>query len=262
MSPLANHYHCAARLAIGRFKTLARRCIITFGRHTLALPCRVSFWLPFGPHRRPGRMSAESSVSPFDDLPHPLHLIIVLALPLVDRVRCSLVSRRWRALLEEPVFWAELSFDGAVQWSIKRDTLLALCQRSRGALSLLDVTSEACALDIPASSTLPMPSRDHSLLLTLSEQGLCVNLRSLILRAPEDAAWREARYWDPIWDDTWGTECSAEIAASLMAACPALTRLDDELDGRLWDVADATRVLPAAGRRRLCIGLPEPPEGG
>lgn len=59
------------------------------------------------------RASCSSQVadvaSPFDALPPAVHLSVLLApcLPLVDRTRCALVSKRWRALLSEPAFWAE-----------------------------------------------------------------------------------------------------------------------------------------------------------
>lgn len=50
-----------------------------------------------------------SEACAFDTLPPAVHLSIALLLSFVERVRCSLVSRRWRSLLAEPAFWAELS---------------------------------------------------------------------------------------------------------------------------------------------------------
>ena len=59
-------------------------------------------------------MSSERSVSrfapSFHSLPRPLVTAIFLLVPVNTRLRCSEVSRAWRALLADTVFWERLDF--------------------------------------------------------------------------------------------------------------------------------------------------------
>lgn len=197
-------------------------------------------------------------------LPRALHLSIVLQLSLLERVRCALVSKAWKALLDEPTFWAHLEFEGVAPNAVNDATLLALCKRSHGTLRLLDVTS--CG---PLYlSVLPKPAGaaqdglgQEPLLAQLSREGLCGQLQTLIHWKPWVQGGRTA--FDD--DDPFGPQednnrnVTERDAAALLAACPALSSVSLSLEGSLPGVAGALRVLPAAGRKSVWAVLDEPP---
>lgn len=90
--------------------------------------------------------SCAVAAASFGDLPQALHLSILLQLPLVQRVRCTLVSKRWAALLQEPAFWSDLSFEKADHGLLQGrcgDTFLDILRRSAGQLRSLVVPSAA-----------------------------------------------------------------------------------------------------------------------
>lgn len=79
----------------------------------------------------------------FDDLPPALQLCVVTFLPLLERIRCSLVSKRWRSWLCQPAFWADLDFHGVpfVPRGLGLEDLLEFCRRSKRQLRSLDLST-------------------------------------------------------------------------------------------------------------------------
>lgn len=207
-------------------------------------------------------------VDRFSSLPAAVHMSILLLLPLAERTRCSLVSKRWAELLQEPMLWEELDFVGVASGAIDDETLLTLCRRPRGALRLLDVTSSACSgLELPLVEAPPdqpaegLSSRrrlaaPRSLLDALARENLCGHLRHLVAWAPNPLPERV--------DDTTEHDSghryisldealNAETARAVVAACPSLSSASVELDGSPKELAAALQALPAAGPKRLNI---------
>lgn len=91
------------------------------------------------------RSQASSSRLTFDDLPRDVHLRIIelSSARLVDRVRCcSLVSKRLKALLDEPAFWADVNLDGVEEpcsRHVNGELVLTLARRAAGGLRSLSL---------------------------------------------------------------------------------------------------------------------------
>lgn len=162
-----------------------------------------------------------------DDLPPALHLHALSFLPLVERVRCGLVARSWKALLADPVFWAELRFDGAAEGSVGNATLMQLCRRAGAGLRALDVASVAC------------------IKLTFND----------VLRALSSARAGRAlpalRVWAPSSPAQGLSISTTEAVTMLRAACPALTELAAEVAGDPERVTAILRALPAPRLTRV-----------
>lgn len=180
-------------------------------------------------------VEAEQLVVGMDDLPVPLLVHILARLPLVERARCGLVCRRWKGLLREPSFWAELSFEGCLR-SVDDAILAGLIRRAQGRLRSLDVSAQPCdylALCAPCSR--------EPLLTALAAEGLTGALETL-------ATWRPGR-----WAHRRDPLESEAAAAALAAACPRLTHASVDVSGDLSDVSAILRRLPAAGGKRVHI---------
>lgn len=171
-------------------------------------------------------MSTEAIAEPvFDDLPAALHLEVLSFLPLVERVRCALVSRKWAALLADPSLWAELNFEGASKGAVDNATLLKLCKRAGDRLRGLNLS--APALD---SATL------EGLLDTLSAGGRGSSLVSL-------STWLPGR---------WINRKRIDFP-SLIACCPALAHAAVDIEDSLEGAMATLRLLPGPGRKRVSI---------
>lgn len=159
-----------------------------------------------------------------DALPPALLLGVLLKISSLDtRVRCaSLVAKSWAALLREPAFWAELSFEGANAEHLDDSTLLALAQRASGKLVTLDVTADAC-------SRVTLQLRGEPLLRRMALDGLLGSLVSLSAGPRQTAA-----------------VVFAADARLLRASCPALSEVRIPLEGDWPLVAAVRRILPFA----------------
>lgn len=168
--------------------------------------------------RPPSRLQAPAaapSTTSFDDLPVSVHLGIVFLLPrLVDRVLVSLVSKRWAALLGEPAFWAELSFDGVKTEHLGSDLLLQLARRAAGSLRSLTISDEHP----------PLPAW-RALFAAMAAEGLTRSLQHLV--APRA---------------TFAIEDAAG-AQALRSACPALTSAAVHIRASWRDALAAMRAL-------------------
>lgn len=160
--------------------------------------------------RTPEIAAPQEEASPIDALPTALLLSVLLRLPLVDRVRATLVSKIWATFLTQPAFWADLSFEGARAEHLDDGTILQLCERARGQLRSLDVAWAAERRFSHSPPGLP-------LLSNLAEAGLAARLQSLTT-APSS--------WLII-------ETEAE-AQQLRAACPALAKASIVIDCCPW----------------------------
>lgn len=96
------------------------------------------------PMTSPGRGRALATI---DDTYLPQALLQKIAPRLVDRARLALVNKRWASLLDDPSFWAHLSFEGAEEKRpISDDAVLQLCRRAGGQLRSLDLpASRRCS---------------------------------------------------------------------------------------------------------------------
>lgn len=160
-------------------------------------------------------------------LPLEVHLRVLSFLPLVERVRCALVAGSWAALLREPLFWAELRFDGVPEGCIKIEALLELCRRAKGCLRVLDVASPACE-----------GIATEEVITVLACGGLGLHLETLSVK--RIGARARARAGQP--------EASQQ-AAALLACCPALTSVSTLNSGSVADSFAALGVLPVLGSR-------------
>lgn len=166
--------------------------------------------------------SQQPGLATFDALPPALHLSVILYLPLVTRVRSALVSRRWAALLSEPAFWAEFSFEGANEQRLDSEVLAQLIRRAAGNLCLLDISAECC-------KRLALPRRvDGSALAMLAAEGLLGRLQ--VLSAVEDQMVIK----------------TPDDARRLLAACPSLSSAKVFISGYWPDAVAAMRLLPLA----------------
>lgn len=144
----------------------------------------------------------------------------MLVLPLAERVRCALISKRWAALLAEPPFYAELSFEGVRRGAVTAETLLTLVRRSRGQLRSLDLTSEASGFPRILQTGHP----PLAVLEALAAEGLTGRLERLGLST--------------------FLILGAETARRLRAACPALQRAELRCGGP-WRDAFAAAAAAA-----------------
>jgi hypothetical protein len=86
-----------------------------------------------------------SALGAFSALPHDVLLLVLLALPLDARLRCSVLSKAFDALLRTtPSLWARLSFAGVPQ-RVDDLELARLCARAGPLLRSLDASAETCA---------------------------------------------------------------------------------------------------------------------
>lgn len=139
-------------------------------------------------------------------------------------------------LLGEPAFWAEISFEGSTRpQSLNDELLLTLARRAGGNLLSLDVSGPEC-------SGIELKHQGRPLLEVMAAEGLTARLRSL-------SAMGKVKIVD------------TARAAALLAACPALTSVEIELDGAWPGVAEAMHMLPLAGERSCAsFNLTEGPE--
>lgn len=193
-----------------------------------------------------------------DDLPSPVLLLVLLFMPLVDRVRSCLVSRCWAALLDDPDFWSRLDFRGA---RINNVSLLQILSRSAGGLRSLDLSGPPILPqpNMPAGTHLQY-SRCLSLLQYMASQGLTANLETLRTVEPpgkekEDLDSAEAAqsvmqaYVRPgIPCYRWGEFAlfSADDARRLREACPALRDASVKILGIWQGVTGAMCALSCA----------------
>lgn len=77
--------------------------------------------------------------------------LIAPRLPLLHRIRSTLVCDEWRELLKTSHFWANIDFEGGRADMIDDELLVALCRRAlveeeglRTTLTSIDVTADAC----------------------------------------------------------------------------------------------------------------------
>lgn len=166
----------------------------------------------------------------FEVLPSALHLKVLSFLPLVERVRCALVSHSWAALLAEAFFWAELRFDDAPVGAIDREMLLLLCRRAGGHLRALDTTGPAFK-GIRTSDLISMFA---------ASEGLGSALQTLSL--------------DFLGQPHGGRNLTgSQEAAALLASCPALTSVSAVIRGSVEECFATLRVLPRQGSRSVAI---------
>lgn len=172
-------------------------------------------------------MTAQEQIShraSFDDLPRAVHLSIVLkAGPgLVARVRLALVSKTWAALLNEPLFWAEIDFEGAGPGLAELDErqVLWICRKSKGCLRSLDLTAaEHISSEAPSR-------KEHGLLTVLVAEGLMGRVESLLL-SPDKSLFC----------------CSENSVRQLRAAFPALQRTRVDVTGAWPGAVAAMQAL-------------------
>lgn len=175
-----------------------------------------------------------------DDLPDALLLKVMLLLPLAERTRCALVSRRFAALLCEACFWSELEFTGARAGSLSDETVLDLCRRASGQLRVLDLSSPACdGVSLLARD----PGSGLPLLGDLEDEGLGLFLHRLV-------TWRPGVPFRHFPRLCFQTE---DQAAALVAACPRLASAAVTVVGSPESAAAVLRVLPAAGDKQLVV---------
>lgn len=177
----------------------------------------------------------------FESLPTALQLVILLHLPLVQRVRAGLVSHRWAALAHEPLFWSELDFDGAVGSELDDSILLDLTRRAKGTLRSFDVSSPAC--DNVQLSLGPSSSSGAPLLVAAASESLTQSLRSLAVWRPGKVRHRSGRL---------RLRRPAD-SLQLLSLCPMLSSAAMDLDGKFPDVLSALLLLPPVGTKRLCL---------
>lgn len=209
-----------------------------------AVPESLSLSGPFAAPQALAPAHRSSRAATFDDLPPPVHLAVVLRLPLVDRVRAGLVARSWAALLRETEFWAELNFEGAQPELVTPELLLELARRARGQLRSFDVA----AAEREWRRTLPLGSMELPTgwgrwwgwgifsLPELAGRGLTARLRTL-------AAGR------------WITIRDADGARGLLRACPQLTSVSLVVSNGWPDAVGAVRLLPLSGDSRVELSL-------
>lgn len=94
---------------------------------------------------------------------------VALHLPLLHRVRSTLISKTWADLLKKPHFWANIDFEGGRAEMINDGLLLKLCRltlvKEGGlgtTLTSIDVTADACR-------HITMQHQGQSLLTALAE---------------------------------------------------------------------------------------------
>lgn len=188
----------------------------------------------------------------FDNLPLAIHLRIVLLLPLVERVRSGLVSRRWAALVRDPTVYSELSFDCVRAGAVDSDALLSLCLRAGSKLVALDTSAPGCCNTVklelqraggrhPTPSIGIAPVLDYMKPVPIDTSGL----RSLTTWRPGDDCWNPAAAGIIIWDQI--------DAAALRAACPVLEHATVAVYSSLPGVAAALAALPLSGSKRIVI---------
>lgn len=228
-------------------QSFASPCIVAHGI-IMKMPRRRAAALP----RQRGSAGHVSSCFPtqapqqagFDDLPAAVHLSIVLSLPLVQRVRSGLVSRRWAALLKEPSFWAELDFHGAPGPGLTSlvangcELLVQLCHRSGWQLCALDLSEIFRSFKADEED----PESAFPLLERLAEEKLADKLQVLQTRtAVEDGRRGQVMLY------------CADNAARLRAACPALRSATVSFRGGWQGVTAAMRTLSCEGRSSVSI---------
>ena len=78
----------------------------------------------------------------FHSLPRPLVTAILLQLPVNTRLRCSEVSRAWRALLADAVLWRRLNFFNVALANFSEALFVAAVAKAGGQLRELDVSGQ------------------------------------------------------------------------------------------------------------------------
>lgn len=214
--------------------TRSGRCFLPPFRHRHSVTLLLLVHVLYAQDFDNGGVRHRSSAS-FDALPPPLHLNVLLMLPhLVDRVRCSLVARSWAALLHDPAFWSELSFEGIRRYRLDNSLLLGLCRRAAGRLTRLDLTADAC-------KRVRLVDGDPPFLGALAAEALIGRLEFLAA------------------DSSCLAICSLEQAIGLHDACPALTSLNAVVDCSWPDLARAMCLLPFNQGSRFRARLPKQP---
>ena len=85
-------------------------------------------------------LSAAGDRSPsIHSLPRALLSIILLLVPVETRLRCSEVSRAWRALLADTIFWERLGFSDMTRQRFSEALFVAAVVKAGGQLRELDV---------------------------------------------------------------------------------------------------------------------------
>lgn len=187
---------------------------------------------------------AGTAAPTFNSLPTQLQLDVLLSLPLVERVRCALVSRDWAALLLMPAFWSLIDFDGAQSDELDDSVVLSLCRRAKGCLRSLDVSSPACE-NVQLRLTVAPGGAPAPLLGVLASEGLTRSLRSLTVWRPGKVRNRDGRF----------RLRGPADARALLESCPALQIAAVDLDGRFPDALASLSLLPPGGAKRLRLSL-------
>lgn len=156
-----------------------------------------------------------------DDLPPEVVLRVLLFVPLVNRVRLCLVSKRWAALLHEPAFWTHVDFEGATagRRRVSEATVLKICKRSQGNLLSLDLSTSG-EHDAPQ-----MPRDVLPCLRPLAKRGLLTKLERLSA------------------DKGFFSIDTVRQAERLRAALPALRHAGVTVEGRCEQAAEILAAL-------------------
>ena len=95
------------------------------------------------------------AASSIHSLPRPLLSLILLLVPVDTRLRCSEVSRAWRALLADTVFWERLGFYDMARQRFSEALFVAAAAKAGGQLRELDVREKfACQPSYLTDATL------------------------------------------------------------------------------------------------------------
>jgi hypothetical protein len=191
-------------------------------------------------------------------LPDTLLVSLLSLLPLDARLRCSVLSRRWCALLRQPELYQTASFEGVVTRPRDAD-LAALCARAGASLRLLDLRDERACWLLTAGGVAAALQGDAA-------QSL-VELRlplGLTLRAEHCAALRERcpKLRSPpsvMWVDS--TEEARDALAALPAGEKALRVTHIAHGATTWDAGAHALADALAGSTLAHLNLHGPLRG-
>lgn len=212
-------------------------------------------------------------------LPSEVLLQVHSFLPLVDRVRWTLVSRFWRARVRRPDFWAELRFNGVAEGILDWELIVKLCRRAGANLRTLDLSDPECgAIDI------------EELFRDLAAEGVGTTLETLRTWAPYEHSAQQGGRNDPLepraaeaaLEDAEGPLSAIQAlrdwasllnptsrnarrpfrigtaadASAILAAFPALRSAAVEVEGRFADALAAVLALPGPGPKSVVCTVP------
>ena len=127
-------------------------------------------------------LSAAGDAAPsFLSLPRPLLFLILQLVPVETRLRCSEVSRAWRALLADTVFWECLGFNDLTRARFSEALFVAAVAKAGGQLRELDVRGKF-ACHQPLLTQAPLMAAVAANSRTLQRLRLCSCLDGLVPR--------------------------------------------------------------------------------